>query len=438
MRLRLLVAAALLAFAIALPATAYAGQIVYRHGEAIWVMDDDGSHARALIAPAAAQSNVLRDPSVVRDGGTIVFAAETERFKHTFTDPETELFTDHFGRFATGVWRWQGGRATRLSPPPAPCDDCTGRDQDPAAGEDGRVLFEHELCRGAVPTTCERTLRAFGAESESATDLGQACGKEDYDAPRAVAPNPGKPSEIAYIGCADEDGFERIWVSGERRSGERPIAQLVTDDTRSALAWRPDGGLLVARAGGPPTDAGLIALAPDGAGARRILEEPPGIVFNSPSFIGNDRIVFGATSDDGPANLYTVRADCRDCRFPGDVRQLTRDNVSAEPSWTPAGGVGRRGAGESNPLVRVRVLRGRRAPRRGVGLRITLRRAATVSIRVRRGKLRLGSVNRRLRKGTSTVKLRRVGRRALRKRRRYNVRVAVAGFPAKTVRPRAR
>lgn len=436
MTLRLSVAAALLVVALCAP-PAHAGQIVFRHGDAIWLMNDDGSGARQLVAPADAQSQVLREPAIVRDGSTIYFAAETDRFKRTFTDPETELFADHFGRWATGIWRWQGGRVSRLSPAPSACENCTGRDQDPGAGEDGRVAFDFELCTGAIPTACSRELRQFAPDAESSSELGQACGKDDYDAARAVVPNPARPAQFAYVGCADEDGFERIWTAGARREGERPIARLVTDDTRPALAWRPDGGLLAARAGGPPTDAGLYVLAPDGGGMRRVIEEPPGVLFNSPAFMGNDRIVFGATSEEGPSNLYVVRADCRDCRFPDGARQLTRDNVSGEPAWTAAGTVAPK-AGERNPLVRVRVVKGRKAPRRGFALRITLRRAARVGIRLRRAKRRPGTVTRSLRRGTSTVRVRKVGRRRLARKRRYKVTVAVAGFPGRSVRARAR
>jgi hypothetical protein len=105
------------------------------------------------------------------------------------------------------------------------------------------------------------------------------------------------------------------------------------------------------------------------------------------------------------------------------VTRLTNTGTSRDPAWTPAARIG------GGPLTSARAVRAAR----GIALRLGLSRAARVRIAVGRA----GTVTRRLRAGTRTVRIARVRGRALRPGR-YRVVVRVAGAPAWRLTVRAR
>ena len=170
---------------------------------------------------------------------------------------------------------------------------------------------------------------------------------------------------------------------------------------------------------------------PDGGEARRILTAPAGTSIRTIAFLGAGRLLFDAHQGEA-SDLWTVALSCDSCAFPAGATQLTTGGRSFDPAWTPAAALAQPGA---SPVTKVKALRGTAAPRRGIAVRIKLKRAATVRLAV--GKL--GTVQRKLKKGTHTVKVKRVGKRRLKRGVTYKVTVTVQGFDKqRTVRVRAR
>lgn len=417
---------------------ALAGQLVYTRDQKIWTMRDDGSAQRPLIRQADPKIFYSLDqPAVARDG-TVFFDGSNTRFNTFYNDPSNAAIGVHNGFGAQGIYEWDGGAARRLSVPQSFCFNCTTTDQDAAPATDGTVFFQFRICIGAVgggsqPFRCNTNLRTLTRGTAPDRDFGQACDTDSSDDPKGPVPNPRNPRQIAYVGCrvtSDQDTVERLWVSGPGRSGERALGIVNTDFDDPDLDWRPDGKEIVVR-GSDGSSFGLYAYPVAGGAPRKVLDEPNGIVFDSPTYIGAGRIAFGVrTSDDNPdvrdpQDIYTVPAGCNGCAFPAAAKRLTTDRKSSAPDWTP--------------LRTFSPVQGASARGRGrtVALRISLVRRARLTITVRRGSTRLGTVTRRLAPGRRSLRITRVRGKRLRPGR-YRLAVKAPGFPALTAAARIR
>lgn len=417
-------------------AEASAGQLVFMRGNQVWAMQDDGVRPRALIKRVDKTTFYELDEPAIAGDGTVSFQGFNSQFTQHYNDPSNAALGVHYGFGATGLFEWDGGAPRRLSVPQSFCFNCTTLDTKAAPAADGRVFYEFQICLGAVggasqPFRCDGEIRTVTRGKGADRAFGQACEGDSTDRPRVPTPNPRDPREIAYVGCEDGSGAERVFVSRARRAGERAIGTIATDGDDPDLAWRPDGGEIVVRGLESDTVAGLYAFLPGGGSRTKVIDEPSGVVFDSPTYVGSRRIVFGARTSDGnaetpdPRDLYSIPASCRGCAFPSAARRLTRDGKSSKPAWTPL---------SSFSPVQGASARGRG---RSLAVRVSLVRKAKLSVTVRRGSRRLGTVTRRLRAGRRSFRITRVRGRRLAPGR-YALDVKAPRFPALTVTARVR
>src|SRR4051794_14366546 len=111
--------------------SAAAGQIVWNKGDsAIWAMNDDGSNQHQLTGLPPGMSNA-GTPHTAPNGATVVFEGITTQYANPWS-----LHT-YEGNYWVGVYKWEAGTVTRLSPPPSPCTGCELSQADPEATTDG-------------------------------------------------------------------------------------------------------------------------------------------------------------------------------------------------------------------------------------------------------------------------------------------------------------
>ena len=435
---------------LAAAAPARAGQVVFsrevKEGSTqLWAMNDSGGGERLLVDNVGLGLNHLREASVSADGATIAFSGTTLANVTTF-DGQV-----HYGYWATGLYLWRTGQVKRVTPAPGPCYNCSTFETEPSVGPDGRTLSgESYFSTAAVGNFGRLLLRPAGGGDATIFDTN--CQETEVGDP-AIAPTGAL--KAAYVGCDDDAGRPQIVVSGPGRAGEH-AAHVVegrgdfAPETRRP-AWSPDGSRLVAvdRPGDETTE--VWTFRPDGGEARRILTAPAGTTIRNVVFLGPGRLLFDAHEGE-PSDLWTVALSCDSCAFPAGAARLTTGGSSFDPAWTPADKLAQPGGtpppgGPGNPpptkpvspVSKVTAVRGKAAPRRGIAVRIKLKRDATVRLTVRRGKRKLGTIRRKLEKGTRTVRVRRVGKRRLKRGVTYKVTVTVRGFDKRsTLRVRAR
>jgi hypothetical protein len=315
--------------------SAAAGQIVWNKGDsAIWAMNDDGSNQHQLTGLPPGMSNA-GTPHTAPNGATVVFEGITSQYAQQWG---THVYK---GNYWVGVYKWEAGTVTRLSPPPSPCTGCELSQADPEATTDGRYLFISISNRytGSPPpyNNDSHGYHLFGSLAGGGfSDFGaRAC---DYASEGTT--NPANPSEMAYQGCWNSDssnpastpGTYAVIASGPNRAGEHVLA--TDDQTIHDPSWNSNGtqlidvetgdtpGLVVYRS---PTDNTVVLNDPTGGTG----DSP----FHDPRFAG-DRIVFGYQPGDGTKDLYSIPASCAGCSFPANATRLTTDGNNSQPAWT--------------------------------------------------------------------------------------------------------
>jgi Tol biopolymer transport system component len=408
-------AALLVTAFLVLAAPAHAGQIVFSRDSGadqmqLWTMNDRGRGARLLVGNEPLGLSTLREAAVSRDGRTIAFSGHTNRNAGTFGGQF------HYGVNATGLYLWRSGQIRRVTGDPAPCNGCSTFETKPSLTPEGDTVTAETFFSNAQSGNFGRLLVRPGGGGD-ANVFATACDDTSLDDP-AAAP---RGNRIAYVGCGDD-----VLVAGPGRADERAAHTVrrrgqFAPET-SSPAWSPDGSRLVAvdRPGDETTE--IWTFAADGSDQRLVLTAPAGIAIRTVTWMGAGRLLFDVNFDNG-TDLWTVPTGCSACAFPAGVTRLTNNGTSRDPAWTPAARIG------GSPLTSVRAVRARR----GIALRLRLTEAARVRITVGRA----GTVTRRLRAGTRTVRITRVRGRALRPGR-YRVVIRVTGAPARRLTVRAR
>jgi hypothetical protein len=331
------VLAVALSVCLAAAQPAAAGQIVWNKGDsAIWAMNDDGSNQHQLTGLPPGGISTVATPHTAPNGATVVFEGITTQYAQ-----QNGLHT-YYGNFGFGVYKWEAGAATRLSPPPSQCGGgtCEQSQADPEATTDGRFLFisvRNECNVGCSGNPISNGYHGFGSLSGGGfSDFGaRAC---PYAGDGTT--NPANPSEMAYDGCWNSDssnpastpGTYAVIASGPNRAGEHVLA--TDDQTIHDPSWNSNGtqlidvetgdtpGLVVYRS---PTDNTVVLNDPTGGTG----DSP----FHDPRFAG-DRIVFGYQPGDGTKDLYSIPASCAGCNFPANATRLTTDGNNSQPAWT--------------------------------------------------------------------------------------------------------
>ncbi len=322
---------ALIALLVFMADEARAGQILWSKGGQIWTMNDDGTNQRVLVPLSAAPGMTsLRTPSVHPGGTVVAFEGSTTANQVTRTGlcgtfPNTySCTTFHYGFNGTGVYRLESGVVTRLTPAPAYCWNCSASSNQPEPKADGSIVHLFDHCQGFLD---DGTYDCVSAVKDTAGTVFPSC--SDVDSP---APNPANGAQVVFTGCF-VTGQPALVVTSPGGAGEHVIG--CDEATQWDPSWSAAGDLVVASEISN-TDPGLWIYGTSntdctGAVSRYALSAPASVSFDSPRFVGSDRIVFGSGGE-----LWSIAASCNGCVFPANATQLTTGGDNYEPAWTAA------------------------------------------------------------------------------------------------------
>ena len=304
----------LFALAGASPASA---TIVFERNNEVWAMNDDGSDQRVLATPGALGVDDLHRPHVAPNGSTVMFDGATNVNYHGCGFPTKFYFGDHAG----GVFRWRDGAASRLTGSPGGKGTCrTSTLSDAEATTNGRYMYvAYSAASGSSQT---QTLRSASQEGGDPSLASSTCDNDSFLAD--PSPNPANPGQYAYLGCPGSNAGEiaiKVWT------GTAHVTPSVDDEIQRDVAWRADGGLLVAAETGQDPGIWTYPPAEGGPFIHALNGDVTGVGFMGPA---NDRIVFAAQGD-----LWTIPANCTGCTM-GNATRLTSSGGNSFPSWTSA------------------------------------------------------------------------------------------------------
>jgi hypothetical protein len=363
----LLAAAAALSLVTASSAAASSapmGQIVYTHGNDLWIMNADGGTAqRPLITAAQAGAAQLYQPSLFANGGTsLAFVGET-------LAPDGNCEGN-----CSAIYTLVNGAYKRLDGPPENCgvgaSECFLTHDSPSVMANGQILDEEEF--GNETITCmnfcyegangdyQLESRSFGGSGTPAQWPIPITGQDaPSDLPFAVA-DPVDAGTIAYVGnSACSGGINPVCTVPlviDTSVGGSPSAHGVSDDDvpQTSLAWSPDGSLLADVEGGnfpgiwvyPSTDVDTSNTIT----AYYIAADTPSTPFADVTFAGGGQLVFQVGGQDS-YNLYSLPSSCWEtpvtdpsspkpaCTL-SQATKLTDDGTSqvrdGDPTWTSA------------------------------------------------------------------------------------------------------
>jgi hypothetical protein len=349
----------LLAIAVA---SASAGQIVYQHGQEIWVMNDDGSNQHPLLNASQVPGMSSIGPDVYPGGGTsLAFEGTTLAYLAPASGPPGAC-----GINCTGTYVLSGGVLARITGEATPCGApawCGSFSTSPRWTANGSIAYEASIytweyscfffpCSWSFSSAQNEidVVAATAGAGVGTTWKRQFTGTSTSDG----APDPADPSKLSYIGplvnCEHECLYP-LYVS----TGSGTDTPVIYDDNLIHAAWSPDGTHFADVEGGG--ERGIWTYGSEEAKAGKsfvwALEDPiqtgkdPGnnpfdVTFRDVSWIGSSELVFSAED-----NLWTIPASCgvagapsKPCHFPQDATQLTFDGTTpspdGEPSWTSA------------------------------------------------------------------------------------------------------
>jgi hypothetical protein len=338
------------ALAAALVLAAPAGaQIVHEASGGLWAMNDNGSDAHLWMSEGQVPqaSGGLSSPSVSPDGRTVVF---------------TGALPDG-GIWSTGLYKWQAGKVTRLSPAPGPAGTGTLSvqtlaAQDPDVGPDGQVYYERRwhvlgsIYTGDHAAIWRQSLSDIGGQGVDMNvcqipDIG--FGTPDDVNIGDPAANPQWEGSFAYGGCyqvtAPFHDTTLLRIS-DASNGEFTAIQDSDGWELSDPSWGPDGAQLVfvrdhGTAGGPHE---LRVAFWDGANwSERLLYSGANAVY-SPRFAG-DRIIFAESNrfpnadpcTDCGIGIRSIPVSCSSCTEPASTILAHAHNSDLlDPAWTNA------------------------------------------------------------------------------------------------------
>jgi hypothetical protein len=333
----MIMATFVLAGAAAATAPAAGAQVVFDRGNAIWVMNDDGSGQRQLISASQASSpsdyqappTMLMSPDVFQNGGqAVVFQGKNSSCAD---------------RYCSGIYLLNSGSASQLSPPPEIefCGDTY--DEYPRITLDSQAAFEYEefttdALSGCPPTSFTHTIdtRQLSTGRETSWNTGSA------GLPYLVLPAPdpvntnlmawveGQNCQLSGSSCSQY----LIHVNDRADATDTIIAGNGNVYPRS-VSWSSDGKqVLVADVNGIAESDTTPAITPgkqfpqfyntSGTGSDPVTQA---------RFMGTSKIVF---SQNG--NIYTIPTSCGNpapCTV-ANATALTTDGGSSEPAWTSA------------------------------------------------------------------------------------------------------
>ena len=226
--------------ASAVPASA--GEIVYQHGNDLWMMNENGANQRPLITAAQAGAGSLSWPSLDPGSGDLSFAG---------TPAEGVC-----SAYCPGLYSYVGTSLLRLSPPASDCMTpvffvCSSSDGQPNdTTANGQVIYEHavfdEDYLGAIGSESyqERALNGTGEPSPWAYPSEPPAGEsgEGID-----AVDPVEPDTIAYPSNADcyevhnDTGCEEGIVIDRNGAAKPSYVVSYDDEPQQAIAFSPNG-----------------------------------------------------------------------------------------------------------------------------------------------------------------------------------------------------
>jgi hypothetical protein len=313
----------LMAFAAPAGAT-----VVFEQNDEIWAMNDDGSSKHVIASATRVPGMMTLSSPFANASGVVTFSAqwsegEAERTKWIPHGPGGAC-----GAFCVGVYKLDGGVATRLSPTPAGCPvrPCLISEGEAEFVSGGPVYYSEYVntathqCGFTWCTTSSQSIQSRPLGGGDKTDFGAACnGATD------PSPKPDGSNVIAYTGCQDNVGQWQLIRSDA--DGNNAVAISVDDAQQFDPSWSPDGSVLLTAEGG--ADRGVWATAADGSSITRVVAIPDDHIVRSPRFIGPNTIgfVYGGF-------IWTVPANCNDCG-PTSGAELTSSGAG-NFAWTPA------------------------------------------------------------------------------------------------------
>jgi hypothetical protein len=307
--LSLLLAATVAALVAVAPA--YAGQVVFDRGDDLYVMNDDGTGARALLtASQAPNTDDIIDPSTGPVGTRVVFSA-----LRSDGDPV------NCGSNCISVFLLDDGVLRRLSAAPGPTGgNVNTYANDPELSLDGAFTFFSNAVNILSPSSLKAELGVYQNSDGATAEFDTGC-----DDARNPAPRPDATDEVVYA-CDDDRTLYRTGADPQVAGDDVP---LFSDDvTPTDPSFSADGNTIVDAEGG--ADAGLWAFAYDASVVTHVVQSPAGTPFSSPRFAGA-RILFVADRD-----VWSVPATCTQatCSFPASATQLTTSGDVGAIGWT--------------------------------------------------------------------------------------------------------
>lgn len=369
--LRVRIALAVAALMVLACAASARADIVYDAGASaigkpnkIVVAHDDGSGAQTIVTtyanPGSVQASGLEQvlaPAVSPSGKSIVFEGTWDQ-AHAEQARWSPFAAGACGIWCSGVYKYDSGTLTRVSPDPSPCPQapCAVFDLQPEITSGGTVVATYEAVSDQYSCvySCgwftansyvglDRPRRSGDFFSASATDIPSACtGGDLSNRPEYPSPSPDG-TRVVYVNCRVDNVDNTTIVSNIDGSGQ---SRCGSDDQPIAdPSFSLDGSRIVDAESG--NDPGLwsypSACPPANNAYVHALAAPSGTSFDSPRYVAGGKIIFVAIPDGAHGgDVWSIPVTCGQngtpCQFPADATQITHtSNDVINVSWTSQG-----------------------------------------------------------------------------------------------------